>query len=69
MGVDGDRVGAVVGCDTVGWEGVVGDEVEYFAGVASRRQWQGGRIPSEAVSGIGVASRAGRGTGRGTYFN
>ena len=32
MGVDEDRAGAAVGCDTVGWEGVVGDEVEYFAG-------------------------------------
>ena len=32
MGVDEDKAGAAVGCDTIGWEGVVGDEVEYFAG-------------------------------------
>lgn len=38
-------------------------------GLASSRQLQGGRMLSEAVSEIGVASRAGRGAGRGTYFN
>ena len=32
MGVDEDKAGAAVGCDTIGWEGVVGDGVEYFAG-------------------------------------
>jgi len=31
VGVDEDRAGAAVGCDTVGWEGVVGDDVDYFS--------------------------------------
>ena len=32
MGVDKDRARTTVGRDTVGWEGVVGDEVDDFAG-------------------------------------
>ena len=28
MGVDGDRAGAAIRCDTVDREGIVGDEVE-----------------------------------------
>ena len=37
MGVDEDRAGAAIGCETVGWEGVVGDEVEYFAGARAEK--------------------------------
>jgi len=57
VGVDEDRAGAAVGCDTVGWEGVVGDEVECFAGARVEKA-VARRVPSEAVSETGVASRA-----------
>lgn len=39
-------------------------------GLASRRQRrQGAHSPSDAVSDVAVVSRAGRGAGRGMYFN
>ena len=32
-----DKASAAVGCDTVGWERVVGDEIEYFAGARAEK--------------------------------
>lgn len=68
MGVDEDRAGAAVGCDIVGWEGVVGDEVEYFAGACVEGAAATRAHTWEAKNKIGVVSRAGRGAGRETYF-
>jgi len=65
--VDEDRAGAAVGCDTIGWEGVVGDEVEYFAGARVEKAVARRRMLSKAVS--EWHQEQGEELGGGTYFN
>ena len=56
MGVDEDRARPAVRRDTVGWEGVVGDEIEHFAGARVEKAasaWWLGKIDADSATRIG----------------